>query len=89
MVAGVCDLAQSGGPNNIGSTKRSFFRTPDRQLFPSKNRFLTVRNTRFEKQSSIYQNKMSKPNSIESHPEGKVAIRINVVQSGCFRAVLN
>ncbi len=31
---------------------------------------------------------MSKPNSIESHPEGKMAIRINLGRSGCFRAVL-
>jgi hypothetical protein len=31
---------------------------------------------------------MSKLNSIEIHPKGKVAIRINVVQPGCNRSVL-
>jgi hypothetical protein len=30
---------------------------------------------------------MSKLNSIESNPERKLAIRINVVQSGCNRSV--
>jgi hypothetical protein len=33
------------------------------------NRPLAVRNTRFEKQSSIYSRQMSKPNSIESRPK--------------------
>ena len=32
---------------------------------------------------------MSKLNSIESNPERKLAIRINVVQSGCNRSVSN
>jgi hypothetical protein len=58
------------------------------RAFRSETGLLAVRNTRFEKQSSIYSSQMSKPNSTESHPEGN-AIRINLGQSGCFRAVLN
>jgi hypothetical protein len=36
----------------LGSEKRSFFRTPGRPCFSLKNRLLAVRNTRFEKESS-------------------------------------
>jgi hypothetical protein len=73
---------------HLGSEKRSFFRTLGWPCFSLQNRPLAVRNTRFEKQSSIYSSQMSKPNSIESHPEGKVAIRINLGRSGRFWAVL-
>jgi hypothetical protein len=46
------------------SEKRPFFRTLDDDIFSLKNRLLTVRNTRFEKQSSIYSRQMSKLNSL-------------------------
>ena len=45
-----------------GPKKRSFFRTLGRPRFFNKNRLLAVRNTRFEKQSSIYSRQMSKLN---------------------------
>jgi hypothetical protein len=39
--------------------------------FPLENRLLAVRNTRFEKQSSIYSSQMSKLNSVESPKKGE------------------
>jgi hypothetical protein len=61
-------------------------------VFPSKAvslRFESSKYSASKKQSSIYLSQMSKANSVESHPEGKVAIRINVVRPGCYRSVLN
>jgi len=55
----------------IGLEKRSFFRTLGRPRFCLKNRLVTVRNTRFEKQSSFYSSKMSKLNSVESPKKGE------------------
>jgi hypothetical protein len=64
---------QSSGiaPAHNGSEKRSFFRTLGRSQFSPLNRLLAVRNTRFEKQSSIYSSQMSKLNSVESPKEGE------------------
>jgi len=58
------------------------------RVFSIQNRLLAVRNTRLEKQSSIYSRQMSKLNSVESQPERKMSIHINLVPSGYFRAVL-
>ena len=56
-------------------------------FFPSKPPFSGSKYS-FRKTYFNYSKQMSKPISIESRPEGKVAIRINLGPRGCFRAVL-